>query len=110
MARRILYTDAFRDALAGHSDWLKRNRPKAQRARFRAALQQFRKLVLASPRIGRENETVGSSSIRAFPLPGLPLLVWYAFDEADSTAPILFLMLWHERQDRGAVSPSGYMP
>ena len=59
-----------------------------------------------NPGIGPENERVGSASFRAFPLSGLPLVIWYAVDEIDAKAPILFLILWHDSR----LSPSGYMP
>ncbi len=110
MPRRIRYTVAFRDALAEQNKWLKKNRSKRQRLRLRAALGQFRQTITANPGIGFESEKVGPSSVRAFTLSGLPLLIWYAFDEGDPRAAIWLLMLWHDSQDRSGVSPTQYMP
>ncbi len=110
MRRRIRYTAAFLDAVAAQNKWLKKNRTKRDRQRLRSALARFRQTMAANPHIGFESEKVGSFTVRAFPISGLPFLVWYSFDEADPKAAILFLMLWHESQDRASVSPTLYVP
>jgi len=110
LGRRIRYTAAFLDAVAAQNKWLKRNRTKRDRQRLRAALARFRQTITANPHIGFESEKVGSFTVRAFPVSGLPFLIWYSFDERDPKSAIWFLMLWHESQDRTSVSPSQYMP
>lgn len=110
MTRRIRYTAAFLDAVAAQNKWLKKNRTKRDRQRLRAALARFRETITANPHIGFESEKVGSFTLRAFTVPGLPFLVWYSFDESDPMAAIWFLMLWHESQDRAGVSPTRFMP
>ena len=110
MRRRIRYTAAFVDAVAVQNKWLKKSRTARDRQRLRAALARFRETIAANPRIGFESEKVGSFTVRAFTLSGLPFLIWYSFDESDRKAAIWFLMLWHESQDRVSVSPTRYMP
>ena len=110
MRRRIRYTTAFLDAVAAQSKWLRKNRTGSDRQRLRAALARFRQTITANPRISFESEKVGSFTVRAFTLSGLPFLIWYSFDERDPKAAIWFLMLWHESQDRVSVSPARYMP
>jgi plasmid stabilization system protein ParE len=110
LRRRIRYTAAFLDAVAAQNKWLKKNRTARDRQRLRAALGRFRETIAANPHIGFESEKVGSFTVRAFTLSGLPFLIWYSFDESDPKGAIWFLMLWHESQDRVGVSPTRYMP
>jgi hypothetical protein len=110
LRRRIRYTAAFLDAVAAQNKWLKKNRTARDRQRLRAALARFRETIAANPHIGFESERVGSFTVRAYPLSGLPFLVWYSFDKSDPKAAIWFLMLWHESQDRVSVSPTRYTP
>jgi hypothetical protein len=110
LRRRVRYTTAFLDAVAAQNKWLRKNRTGRDRQRLRAALARFRQTITANPHIGFESEKVGSFTVRAFPLSGLPFLVWYSFDENDAKAAIWFLMLWHESQDRVSVSPTRYIP
>ena len=110
MQCRTRYTTAFLDAVAAQNKWLKKNRAARDRQRLRAALARFRQTITANPRIGFESEKVGSFTVRAYPLSGLPFLVWYSFDESDAKAAIWLLMLWHESEDRVSASPTRYMP
>ena len=108
--RPIRYTTALLDAVAAQNKWLRRNGTGRDRQRLRAALARFRQTITANPHIGFESERVGSFTVRAFTLSGLPFLIWYSFDERDPKAAIWFLMLWHESQDRASTSPTRYMP
>jgi hypothetical protein len=110
LRRQIRYTTAFLDAVAAQNKWQRKNRTGRDRQRLRAALARFRQTIIANPHIGFESEKVGSFTVRAFTLSGLPFLIWYSFDERDPKAAIWFLMLWHESQDRVSASPTRYMP
>jgi len=100
VTRSVLFDPAFRTSLRETLRWIAAHRPGLEVERLRAEVDRLTAHLGSFPRLGREVEVRGRSSVRVIPLRRLPYLVWYTFRPSARQGPVRLLLLLHEKQDR----------
>ncbi len=98
MTNRVVFRNAFRKDLQAHTRRLLLEEREAWVVRLRKGIADIAFVISRHPEVGSAFKTVKARQIRRSILQKLPFVAWYYWDEANHK--IIFLRLFHTRQDR----------